>query len=273
MLVLHHGDFDGVCAASIIKTINNSCKCVEYNYNQEFPMSIINNNETVFLVDLTLSQELMEELNNRSQLIWIDHHLAINDIDIKPFRKYCKIGTAACKLVYQYFYKNKFNQVVEYINNYDIWNHEDPNTIYFHYGILLENDLSPNNTKLWKKLLSDNFDCSEYINNGKIIYKYIKNTNKEKIKNNAFLTKFCGYKTICINDNMANSKIFDSCIGKYDYELMIIFKLMKNKKWIISLYTEKDYINCAEIAKKFQGGGHKAAAGFCSNTLPKELLN
>jgi nanoRNase/pAp phosphatase (c-di-AMP/oligoRNAs hydrolase) len=35
----------------------------------------------------------------------------------------------------------------------------------------------------------------------------------------------------------------------------------------VSLYTEKDNIDCGKIAKYFGGGGHRQAAGFITSNL------
>jgi nanoRNase/pAp phosphatase (c-di-AMP/oligoRNAs hydrolase) len=50
-------------------------------------------------------------------------------------------------------------------------------------------------------------------------------------------------------------------------------------KWVVSLYTKNPDIDVSEIAYRYGGGGHKAAAGFVTDDIlkiinnPKKLYN
>jgi nanoRNase/pAp phosphatase (c-di-AMP/oligoRNAs hydrolase) len=44
---------------------------------------------------------------------------------------------------------------------------------------------------------------------------------------------------------------------------MIVFSLANNRKWMVSLYSTKETVDCSIITKKYGGGGHRSAAGMC----------
>ena len=49
------------------------------------------------------------------------------------------------------------------------------------------------------------------------------------------------------------------------YDLLVAW-VFDGYKFNYSLYSTNPDVNCAEIAERFGGGGHKGAAGFSSKT-------
>lgn len=67
--------------------------------------------------------------------------------------------------------------------------------------------------------------------------------------------------------------MFDSIYDPERHHAMATFCRLKPPahKWTVSLYSTRDDVNCADIAKSFGGGGHKGAAGFQCDEIPFEI--
>lgn len=109
------------------------------------------------------------------------------------------------------------------------------------------------------------------ISSGEIILSYQKKQNEIQSKN-SFEAKILGLRAICLNTVNFNSMAFDNVYNEENHDLMITFQF-NGKNWKFSLYSTKDEIDCSEIAKKFNGGGHKKASGFIFNGLLSEIFD
>ena len=266
----HSSDLDGHCSGAIVKLKYPNCELIPINYGKEIDLDTIEKNEVVYMVDFSLKPfKQMFALNEKAKLFWIDHHAtAIDNACTRNFiasgGSLLKLDRAGCELTWEYCFPDKpLPRSVYLLGRYDIWDHQDPDVLPFQYGMKGFENTYPQNQEMWSGVLND-FDLDKIIQWGHIIQEYEKNQNIKICKSQAFETEFKGYKCICINRGFTNSKLFDS-IDKYD--IMIAFHRRKGL-WFVSLYSQKDEINCGKIASLYGGGGHKGAAGFQCNNLP-----
>ena len=49
---------------------------------------------------------------------------------------------------------------------------------------------------------------------------------------------------------------------------MMITFVFTGKHWVVSMYNDNGNVDVGAIAKKYGGGGHKAASGFKVEKLP-----
>ena len=75
------------------------------------------------------------------------------------------------------------------------------------------------------------------------------------------LCRYCGK----VNSG-GGSLIFESVNGR-SYDIMITF-VFTGKHWVVSMYNDNGNVDVGAIAKKYGGGGHKAASGFKVEKLP-----
>ena len=105
---LHHNDLNGRCSGSLVERYSKEpgrYLAVEMDYTKEVPFNSIEPNETVYIVDFSLSPENMTKLLEITKnVIWIDHHKTaienLKDFDLKGLRE---IGYSGCELTYRYF--------------------------------------------------------------------------------------------------------------------------------------------------------------------------
>lgn len=277
----HSADLDGHCSGAIIKNLHPECEMIGINYGQEFPFDTVAKDEIVYMVDFCLQPfDLMEKLNSICQLIWIDHHkTAIDEAYDKGFiargGQLIRDGMAGCELVWEYEYQHQktVNKAVYLLGRYDVWDHSDPETLPFQYGMRMIGDTLPG-SEIWKELFNNNDLTSEIITTGKIVIEYERQQNIKFCRAYSFETAIekdgQSLSAICINRGLTNSQIFDSVYNPEKHDLMITFCRLKPPagKWTVSLYSTKNEIDCGTIAKSFGGGGHKGAAGFQCVELP-----
>ena len=274
--VYHNADFDGMASAAII---NHYCENVDefigMDYGMEFPLwDKLDKNDTVYMVDFGLQPfEDMVLLNQICDLIWIDHHkTAIDNIEDSTieFKGIQEIGIGACQMVWEYLFPDKsIPYGIKLLAEYDVWNHSNPNTLPFQYGLRIETDTSPI-SKIWNDIfINKESFIDRIVETGKIIITYENLQNKILCKVYSFETNINELKAIAINKGLTSSMIFDSIWDKDKYDCMLVFSRIY-KHWTCSLYTDKEGIDVSKTAKKYGGGGHKNAAGFQCLELPFE---
>lgn len=283
----HSADLDGHCSGAIARhTLQlTDEEMFPINYGQELPWNKIQQDEIIYMLDFCL-QPLsdMQQLSKMcSALIWIDHHQVINEPGANLLLGYNfrRVGAAGCELAWGFFCPDTpIPEAVYLLGRYDVWDHSNPNTLPFQYGLRLENTFpTSENMWLWTNLFQDKY-VEDYIRDGKVILKYEAETNSKFCKSYTFETELrvpvgilgssYGVPAICVNKGFTNSQVFDSVWNPEKYDVMITFCRLPlpAEKWTVSLYSDKPDVDCAELAKQFGGGGHKEAAGFQCTTLP-----
>lgn len=149
------------------------------------------------------------------------------------------------------------------IADYDVWTFEfGDKTRRFQKGFELyphepEDKIWDN---LWGNIFCESDEMNRIIEAGKIIIKYRKCMMAEYCENKGFEASLEDYKCFAINMAMVSSD--DFVIDNInDYDILIGFSY-DGDNWNYSLRSTK--VDCAVLAMKYGGGGHKGAAGFSS---------
>lgn len=289
-VVLHHSaDMDGIfCREIARKHFGDSAEYIGWDYGQPVPkIDTSGEAETdIYMLDISI-----DELMDHPRLVWIDHHRSAMD-KYKPAIKGYRIdGVAACRLAWQWFFKDTvnlpstvnpyFNRVVteplavRLAGEYDIFDHRDPNAALFQHG-LRSQELSDN---LWDLMLVPNVngldgkrDIGEItvdalLERGEAVQYAKTQENKEIITAYGFTFDWEGLKFLACNHARFNSHLFTAGIlPKHDGLFGFNWS---GKDWRVSLYgvPGKD-IDLSKIAVKYGGGGHRGACGFRTNKLP-----
>ena len=269
--------------------------------------------ETVYMVDFCLQPFTdMVKLKGMCNLTWIDHHKSAIEsyeayieeqqralmtpasVSIAGFRD---SRFAACELTWEYFNPAFRNQrwrptddhtklmesiplVVRLLGRYDVWDHSDPDTLSFQYGIrLMSTDpgrypLCMEN--LWDRLFLETQASpgrtlsSLLIQDGCIVMRYVDQENRKYCAAAAFETELDGFKCIAVNKLLTSSQLFDSVWDPAKHDAMLTFG-WRNSSWTVSLFSTRPDIDVSAVCKARGGGGHKGAAGFQCVELPFAL--
>lgn len=281
--VVYHRDADGFCAAAIAKMAGIEGKYWAVDYGDK--TSGVITGGKVYMLDYCLQPfERMETLNDMCELYWIDHHKSALDAALKANFKasgdqLTVIGGAACELTWLYFHPIETSPCwVHLTGRYDVWDHSDPHTIPFHYG-LLSRELDPATSKgmsVWEALNDETeapgtgLTIMDIVTGGQYIQRYNDIKYARLAKDISFELAFEGLKFIAFNRTKTGSKIADSVWDTEVYDAILTFGWARDQ-WVVGLYSDKPGIDVSAIAVKYGGGGHAGAAGFQCQELPFAL--
>ena len=268
----HSADLDGLCSGAIVKHFIPNCQMLGIDYGEIFPWDNINLNDEILMVDFSLQPfNLMHQLKAKCKyLLWIDHHISIIENNAKnPLPNvFLSENFAACELTWKNFSKNPVPQSIQLIGQYDIWNHSNPLTLPYQYG--LRSIIDSIDSSFFEDVLKCPSDhCKKIGEIGEKIITYITQENKKSMKR-SFELYFENLKFICINNTFTSSSQFNSIWDPNKYDGMLVF-FFANNQWNVHMYSTKKDIDLSIIAVKYGGGGHKGACGFQAQNLPFNL--
>lgn len=239
-------------------------------------------NKHVVICDFSYKKEdLLKIIKLAKSFVILDHHKTTEEKlkDIPKKYKIFRMDHSGAYLTWRYFHRNKqVPMMIKYIEDRDIWNkklkHTDEiNTYIYSLAMTFEE---------YAKLLDENF-----INNIAYIYGDAMLKQNEKIISSAI--KFASPKFVKLKDKYyfvshLNSSILKSELGNRAFNEYpnINFSLTYSiKDWsnstIFSLRSLDTATDVSNIAKIFDGGGHKCASGvkinYVANTLPWEVVD
>lgn len=153
------------------------------------------------------------------------------------------------------------NQIPVYFN----FGSDNHNTNLFAYPVKNAQSKVYNNG-FWKAIQSTTF-VDQLIKEGEIIKKYVDTQATRNTEAYGYECNIGGHKAFVMNSS-GNSMMAGDKINKYDLICLWHYDGKLNK-FKYSLYSEKEGIDCAEIATSLEpsGGGHKGAAGFSRDEM------
>jgi len=274
MLVIHHNDLDGRCAAAIVVLkyqgkIKESVQCAEVDYKDAdgFDVTRIQRNETVYIVDFSFKPEKMKEITEVTKAIyWIDHHKTAQryEYTFEGLRDFSDKGAAGCELTWKFVMGNApMPRPVALIGDYDAWRlKEAPESINFYEGLKLYS-VNPHNQEFWVKLFSDETLMKTITEKGASGIQYRNQYVRHINGHYGYETEIGGHKAWACNIYAFGSAGLGDRFKNYPVSISYIYD---GHNYTVSLYSET--VDVGEIAKKHGGGGHKGAAGFVTNVLP-----
>lgn len=264
-LCFYHDDMDGRCSAAIVRrAMGADVKFVAMGYGDLIPWELVGQVDTVIIVDFSFSLDDMERIDSLAELTWIDHHVtALTDLQsLKDVPGARALDQAACVLTWKFFFPNDaVPTAVLYVGDRDIWKHEYPETKPFGEGLYQE-DTDPENDQVWTPLLNDDHNSlNELISRGEVLYKARIKRSERLISSKGFELDFEGHSTLALNAR-GNGDLGE-IIRQQGYEIGYCYSEAAQNGEIVTFVTlYSDSVDVSEIARKYGGGGHKAAAGF-----------
>jgi oligoribonuclease NrnB/cAMP/cGMP phosphodiesterase (DHH superfamily) len=283
--IYHSRDLDGYCSGAIVKKKYPEAVLIGYDYGQPFPFEKIGKDEHVIMIDVSLPMSEMLELSRlvNGNFLWIDHHISAikeyqeclkNREGMEFMKTSLQDGIAACEIGWKTLFPDEeMPPAVKLLGEYDTWRKQDKRkweyiVLPFQYG--MRQFVSSAET-FPMELLDDADETSgmvkKIIDGGTLILDY-QSTQNEIVCKKAFDFEFEGLRAICLNNTLFNSNVFKSVYNPEKHDIMIPFTYDGiQKRWIFSIYTDKDNIDCSAMAKARGGGGHKQAAGFQADDI------
>lgn len=280
MICLYHrADLDGKGSGYLINRFlkphykNSEFIGMDYTDNCEFLLKKCKN-EYVVIVDFGINKEvLLKLLDISKKILWIDHHTSSHEImkDVIVDKRHTIIlgdnSISAIEMVWNHFSSSPVPLWIQYISKYDTWHHNNtPNILLF--ILALENKAASFNNIIWNELyVNPEETMLNLINDGKLLQEYINGVNKFTVNEHAREIEFEGLIFLSINTTNKGSLQFKEHKNYEKYDFFMTYNLTKNGIWKYSMYTNNDNFDLSIIARKYNGGGHKGACGFSSDSL------
>lgn len=259
IIILYHAECnDGFGAAwAAWKKFGDKADYIPVSHNF-YPDNFTN--KEIYTLDLTLPKEITEKfLETNKRLTSIDHHISVKDITEITQDYSFDINHSGAVLAWKYFHPDKpVPKLLLFVEDSDLWKSEYPETL----KITLALGLFDFNFEIWDKIAEDVENperLKDYLMKGEVISNYEKKL-LDYLERQAQLVEFERYKVYAINTPRFLRNYIAHTLSK------------KLPPFAISWVQEKDRIevslrsdgsvDVSEIAKKYGGGGHKAAAGF-----------
>ena len=260
-VVIYHGECpDGFSAAWVAwKKFGENADYFGANHEEPIPEGLTN--KEIYVLDFSFPKEIMAELvKNNKKVIVIDHHKSAEE-SVKMAHEYVyEMDRSGAVLAWQYFYRDlSLPWLLRYIGDRDIWKLELPDT--FAMGLML--DTFDKNFETWSKLaeeLEDENVRRKYIEQGKLIQKYEDRVIEDIVSSNKESVIFEGHEVYAVNAPHFFASQMGNFLCKEKPPLAIVWQ-WSGGEINVSLRSDST-VDVSEIAKKYGGGGHKAAAGF-----------
>ena len=213
----------------------------------------------VFVLDFSFPRPQLESMRQAANsLIILDHHkTAQEDLDGFPGAIFDMTKSGA-RLAWEYFHPSQpVPKLLAYIEDRDLWNWVLPESNDF----LAYLDTLPFDFKAWDDLahVSDDQLKELLIVGRHMNAKY--DSLAAIMAEGAEPVRFCGMAGSKLN----GSSLFSSKLGELLYlangTFALIWRIEKGLLYV-SLRAKQGTVDVAEMARRFGGGGHTAAAGF-----------
>lgn len=301
MKCFHHNDSDGRCAAYWVGKYFQGQEPVEYiemNYDREFPLDDIKDDEIVWIVDFSLEPEMMKKLLAKTKnVVWLDHHESAVE-KYKGFEEEVPgvryIGRCGAYLTWLYTTREDFRAAcageengvgdidkfiesvwdscpyaTKLVDDYDVFIMSMVNTMPFYYGTQAL-DTSPQG-KFWAQVHDNEDYLDNIIDGGSTIKAYADRINSEWRGMCGYEATMNGKKCFVMNTPAMGSMSFGEKLDEYPFVAKITWN---GEAWSVPLYSNKE--NGEDVSKIAQkqvyngraGGGHVNAAGFFCEELP-----
>jgi oligoribonuclease NrnB/cAMP/cGMP phosphodiesterase (DHH superfamily) len=276
MIVIHHNDLDGECAAAIANRWSSenlareggseAVTFIEMDYKKPSPIDQIPEGEMVVILDFSFQPEDMKKILKKTEnVVWCDHHATAQAFgyDLPGERDFSPKGLSGCELAWKYFFPGAPTpEAVVLLGDYDAWRlNRAPISLQFNEGMKME-DHRPQ-SQIWDSLFRGSTKINDIVGNGRIAIAYRDAYCKALREHHSYETVLDG-KTACVlNVAEFGSAAFGDQLQAYP---MCIAFIYDGDQYTVSLYSET--IDVSVIAKKHGGGGHKGASGFVCDKLP-----
>ena len=263
LIIYHRNCPDGFCAAWVMATHFEGKRELHAAQYGEPPPDVAG--KRVAIVDFSYKRQVMIELQAKAEhLVCLDHHVTAEQ-ELKGLH-YCRfdLNESGASLAWRYCTGFSTSALVEYVKDRDLWLWEKPFSREVSAWVMAQ----PHTIEAWSKLDHEvRTELAAVVAKGGAIRLHIEHYVDKMASSGAFKVTFDAYEVPCINAPMFNiSDLLNKlCEGQ---PFAVSFWRRGDGKYQYSLRSEDPGgVDVSELARKYNGGGHKHAAGFESDYL------
>jgi uncharacterized protein len=259
--VVYHGDCpDGFSAAWVAwKKFGAKAEYIGVHHQTSPPEGL--EDKEIYFLDFVYPEKIMRKIiKDNKKVVAIDHHISTKHVVELADDHLYDVKHSGAVLAWKYFYPSKsVPNFLKYVEDRDLWNWKMKHA----KEVLLYTDVFDFNFNTWNKIsfdLDNELKVKEYYEKGSIIKKYESKIIDRLIDEGAESVVFEGHKASLVNA----SHFFASDIGNALCKKNPPIALIWNERYgMINVSLRSNgTVDVSELAKKYGGGGHKAASGF-----------
>lgn len=277
IIVIHHRDSDGYCAALAAYCYGNllvqgdgsferaEMSYIDVQYDEPFPDVVLDKNTTVYILDFSYDRKILDDVYAKVKTLKvIDHHkTAKAQLEGAPYAIY-DMTKSGSTLAWEFFFgstpTSALHQLVE---DYDInWPQKYPESRWLENSLLVNprcKDLA-----YWKKLMEDPTELQENIQNGKgiaygndrLIAQIVENKSYQEVQ-------YGGYRGLIMNSTVLRNEIAAGLLAaRPDIEFVATYRIMSIGRMRVAFRSRKqdEHVDISVLASHLGGGGHRYAA-------------
>jgi oligoribonuclease NrnB/cAMP/cGMP phosphodiesterase (DHH superfamily) len=273
-VVLYHGGCrDGFCAAWVARNaLGKDTVCIPVQYGQPVPK--IENGSMVYIVDFSYPKDVLLTLHQRmGHLTVLDHHKTaqadLSSVSAPDLHITFDMNKSGGRLTWEHFYDKSGMRapwLVDYTEDRDLWRWKLPDSRAVSAFLASHAD----DFGRWDALSSivPSTDAWMHIvGEGTAILRYQQQLVDAAVSF-AVEKTIAGHKVLVVNSTVCASEIAGE-LAK-DRPFGVVWFQERGGKFVYSLRSREGGMDVSEVAKRFGGGGHKAAAGFTVDRLIEE---
>jgi nanoRNase/pAp phosphatase (c-di-AMP/oligoRNAs hydrolase) len=229
-------------------------------YDKSIPK--LSGGDTLYIADFSFPYEVLEEWSKiYDQIILLDHHKTAFDHLSAYVGKDPKIrilidnDKSGALLAWEYMHDEEAPMLIRMISDRDLWQFKIPGSKELHQYLVS----NPMDMNLYHLLANDHATFHQAIELGKALLQQY-NQLVENICKHAWWTYIDGHKVPIVNTTIAWSEVGEYLVHKYADAPFAASFTVHGEKLQFSLRSSG--FDVAKVAEKFNGGGHKKAAGF-----------
>jgi uncharacterized protein len=283
--VFFHGNcFDGFGAAyAAWAKFGDSAKYIPQTHGQETILDIpYKEKDEVYVVDFSISNEVFEKLDEKvAKIVILDHHRTALDrfTELTPYPEdfftfsdgknqvIFDMNKSGALISWEYFHPDHpAPQLIQWISDRDLWTFNIPGTKEAH-AFLASKEKEFEGWENYRLLAATN--PQSIVDTGKSLLE-LEEQVVAMICKKAYVTKIKGHTVPIVNATSHWSEVGHRLLDIYPFaSFAASYTDQPDGTRMFSLRSRNDEdFDVSEIAKMFNGGGHKHAAGF---KIPIEL--
>jgi hypothetical protein len=222
-------------------------------------------NASVYILDFCYPRDVIRAMHERfAALLVIDHHqTAEEELRGLPYAHFDNEKSGAV-LAWEHFHPNEpVPELLRYIMDRDLWTNALPNS----HEVFAALSSYPMDFGVWSELADK---VGRLATEGVPIVRYQAELVRS-LSEKARFDELAGFEIPVVNTPLFSSELGAELLARYpDAPFVAIYFDRADGKRQWSLRSREDF-DVSRVARRFQNGGHRQAAGFESD-LPKDFM-
>jgi uncharacterized protein len=215
-------------------------------------------NKDLYTLDYSFPVDVIPSIRKQVRsLTIVDHHISNKESAALADESVFDLKHSGAVLAWKFFHPKKPTpRLLQHIEDYDIWKFRLRHTQELAEAL----SLYDMNFKTWDTLVRDSEGAriKKYIDEGNVLLRRMER-RVGRLVNFGEEIVFEGHKALLVNTPFYVSEV-GHAIAKKGIPVALMWS-RRNEKIVISLRSDGS-VNVAELAERYGGGGHAAAAGF-----------